>query len=224
MAYFSWDRQTIRSRAQSELGYTGALSDDAKTIWNEKIDMGVNDVAKAFPWAYSKKVTTATCTASTAYVVLDEDFLELCPVDGVIYESGTDGAAPVTFLPEREFSRETDMEYDDTGLPTSATLRWDATTRRWRVYLKPIPGAAYTLRISYRVIQQTLAAEDTTIPQPSELNDLVLLNAVWRLSRHYNRPDVAERYAAYKTQLAEDRSTIGQRGQDGDWRFHDPSL
>jgi len=219
--YFSWDRTTLRSRVQSELGYTGTLATAEATIWNEKLNMSVNDVIRAFPWGFTDETATYTCTADTSYIVLDQDFLELCMIDLIVYEAG-EGGEPVKLVPQETFLREGDLDYDDTGVPLVATLRYDAATRRWRIYLKPIPAEAYSLTVTQRVLQQLMTDDAATIPTPAEMHDLVLLNAKWRIARQKNRPDQATHYAQYREQLADYKKTLGERGQGGDWRFHDP--
>lgn len=218
----SLDRSVLRSRVQSELGYSGTLSASETTVWNEKIDMAVNDVVRAFPWAFTRNVETYTCTISQEYVVLNEKLLEVSQIDSIIL-SGDASAAPVTLTHQEGFARKGDLANQDTGVPSVSALRYDATTSRWRLYLKPVPDAAYTIQVAQRLLKGQMGSDTDTIPLPSELHDLALTASKWRIARHKNRPDSDKLFDRWRQQLGDYKNTVGERGQSGDWRFQEPT-
>jgi len=217
-------RTTLGSRVLSELGYTGALSAADAAILTEKMDLAIMDCLGDFGWGCTKALGTATCTAGTPYVTLPQEFSSLNPVDLGIYKSdGAEGLVRV--VSAAEFARSGDVEHDAEGFPAIAELRYYDTSSgsagRWRLYFKPVPDDSYSMRISYDRIEHNVGTATDLIPTPPELTDLVILNTVAKVARHYHREDADSLMRRYEHALKRKSDRIGDRGASGGWKFHD---
>jgi hypothetical protein len=221
--FLSVTRTTLRTRLQSALGYSGTLSSAEQTIWNEQIDYAIQEVETSFRFAFTSAVVDYTTTANVAYVVLNENFIAPTSNEyAIILDDLTMCIGRI--VSDDDFMKRPDIENTETGVPLWARLTWDSTTRRFRLYMKDIPGKAYTLRLNSQVANPQMSEDSATLPTPRELFELVFFGAKYRIAQIKARKDWRNFESDYDRRLKKLVNTLGDRDKHGGGEFYDPML
>jgi hypothetical protein len=112
-------------------------------------------------WRFMQSDVTATTTASTSYVDLDENVFNV--ISGTVRIESEDRTLSAWDL---EAIYQADPEGDETGVPQRYALDSSGTANTMRMQFWPIPNAAYTVSF----VAETIMDEDSVSSFPSWLH------------------------------------------------------
>jgi len=130
--------------------HRGEKTTGIEKLVDRAIIMGKNDFWSAYPWAFKEKHDTLTTAASTETVDMPGDFEGICS----IRERESDNGRKLIRLGADEYDRRIPYSADlAQDKPAYYKIYFDAADNLWKAALYPTPNAAYTLYLTYHIIE-----------------------------------------------------------------------